>query len=98
MDYNNTESAPLPPGMRIRKLTPRECLRLMGYNDSEIDKLQQAVTTTTTKNGTVKTKPTFSNSAQYRFAGNSVVVDCFAAILDGIVKDMDAPNKGIDEW
>lgn len=88
----------LPENMRIRKLTPRECLRLMGYNDEEIDKVQQAVTTTTLKNGTVKTKPAFSNSAQYRFAGNSVVVDMFAGVLDCIVKDMETPNKGIDEW
>lgn len=82
----------------IRKLTPRECLRLMGYNDDEIDRLQNAKTVTTTKTGVSKEKPTYSNSALYRFAGNSVVVDCFAAILGEIVKDMDNPKKGIDEW
>lgn len=98
MDHESKESVPLPPGKRIRKLTPRECLRLMGYNDMEIDRLQQAVTTTTLKNGTVRIKPTYSNSAQYRFAGNSVVVDMFAGVLDCIVKDMETPNKGINEW
>lgn len=45
---------------RIRKLTPRECFRLMGVDDSDIDKIQTA---------------RISNSAQYKLAGNSIVVD-----------------------
>jgi hypothetical protein len=28
--------------LTIRKLTPRECLRLQGYNDDEIDRLADA--------------------------------------------------------
>lgn len=88
----------LPDNLRIRKLTPRECMRLMGYNDEEIDRLQEAKTVKTLKNGTQKESATFSNSALYRFAGNSVVVDCFAAILGEVVKDMESPAKGIDEW
>jgi DNA (cytosine-5)-methyltransferase 1 len=46
---------------RIRKLTPRECFRLMGVSDSDIDKIQAAG---------------ISNSQQYKMAGNSIVVDC----------------------
>lgn len=45
---------------RIRKLTPRECFRLMGVDDSDIDKIQAAG---------------ISNSGQYKLAGNSIVVD-----------------------
>lgn len=79
-------------GCRVRKLTPKECLRLMGYNDEEIARIQEAKDE--------KGKPRYSNSAQYKFAGNSVVVDCFAAILGEIVKDMDGktPQKSMDEW
>ena len=45
---------------RIRKLTPRECFRLMGVDDADIDKIQAAG---------------ISNSGQYKLAGNSIVVD-----------------------
>lgn len=45
---------------RIRKLTPRECFRLMGVSDADIDKIQAAP---------------ISNSSQYKLAGNSIVVD-----------------------
>ena len=45
---------------RIRKLTPRECFRLMGVDDANIDKIQAAG---------------ISNSGQYKLAGNSIVVD-----------------------
>lgn len=44
---------------RIRKLTPRECFRLMDVKDEGIDKIQQA--------GIAKTN-------QYKLAGNSIVV------------------------
>ena len=57
----------------IRKLTERECLRLMGYADDEIDRLMG----------------NFSKTALYQFAGNSVVVDCFMAITKEIIKDME---------
>lgn len=47
-------------GSRIRKLTPRECFRLMGVSDSDIDKIQSTG---------------ISNTQQYKLAGNSIVVD-----------------------
>ena len=53
-------------GFRIRKLTPRECFRLMGVSDSDIDKIQAAG---------------ISKSQQYKMAGNSIVVNCLAAIF-----------------
>ena len=45
---------------RIRKLTARECFRLMGVQDNEIDAIQSAG---------------ISESQQYKLAGNSIVVD-----------------------
>ena len=45
---------------RIRKLTPRECLRLMDVDDSDIDKLMAAG---------------ISNTQLYKMAGNSIVVN-----------------------
>ena len=48
------------PRYRIRKLTPRECFRLMGCDEETIDIIQTAG---------------ISNSQQYKLAGNSIVVD-----------------------
>ena len=45
---------------RIRKLTERECFRLMGVDDADIDKIQASG---------------ISKTAQYKLAGNSIVVD-----------------------
>lgn len=44
---------------RIRKLTPKECLRLMGVRDEDIQKMQDAG---------------ISDSQLYKMAGNSIVV------------------------
>lgn len=54
---------------RIRKLTPRECFRLMGLHDDDIDKIQVAG---------------ISNTQQYKMAGNSIVVDVLEAIFKNL--------------
>lgn len=54
------------PNYRIRKFTPRECFRLMGLRDEEIDKIQRTG---------------ISNSQQYKLAGNSIVVDVLENIF-----------------
>ena len=51
---------------RIRKLTPRECFRLMGLHDDDIDKIQAIGV---------------SNTQQYKMAGNSIVVDVLEGIF-----------------
>ena len=56
---------------RIRKLTPRECFRLMGMRDTDIDKIQEAG---------------ISNTQQYKLAGNSIVVDVLEAIFKNLFK------------
>ena len=51
--------------LRIRKLTPLECWRLMGINDEDFYKAQKVN----------------SNSQLYKQAGNAIVVDVLAAIF-----------------
>lgn len=53
------------PKYRIRKLTPRECGRLMGVSDEDIDKMA-AVN---------------SNTQLYKQFGNSIVVDVMCAMF-----------------
>lgn len=57
----------MPVVMRIRKLTPRECFRLMGVSESDIDKMLNSG---------------ISNSACYKLAGNSIVVDVMTALFE----------------
>ena len=51
--------------LRIRRLTPRECWRLMGFSDEDFDKAQKLN----------------SNSQLYKQAGNSIVVNVLMAIF-----------------
>ena len=53
---------------RIRKLTPRECFRLMDVDEPDINKLLNA------KNE--KEQQLISDSQLYKLAGNSIVVSC----------------------
>lgn len=57
--------------LRIRKLTSRECLRLMGWKDDEIDKIE---------------KSGVSMSQQYKQAGNGIVVNVLEAIFKKLFK------------
>lgn len=50
---------------RIRKLTPKECWRLMGFSDKDCDHASNYV----------------SDSALYKQAGNSIVTSCLVAIF-----------------
>lgn len=50
---------------RIRKLTPKECWRLMGFDDESFSRAEKVV----------------SNSQLYKQAGNSIVVDVLMAIF-----------------
>ena len=61
--------------LRIRKLTPRECFRLMGCDEPTIDKLLSAG---------------ISNSQLYKLAGNSIVVDVLYHIFRRMFVDTDA--------
>ena len=65
-------------GFRIRKLTPRECFRLMDVDDADIDKIQEAG---------------ISNSQQYKLAGNSIVVACLYHIFRKLFVDTQQENE-----
>ena len=56
-------------GLRIRKLTPKECFRLMGFDDNDVDIL-------------VENK--ISNTQLYKQAGNSIVVNVLEAIFENL--------------
>jgi len=58
------------PNFRVRKLTPRECFRLMGVGETEIDTLLNSG---------------LSNSRLYVLAGNSIVVDVLVALFDRLL-------------
>ena len=49
-----------PPEMRVRRLTPKECFRLMDFDDEDFAKAQKVN----------------SNTQLYKQAGNSIVVAC----------------------
>ena len=52
---------------RIRKLTPRECFRLMGVDEEYIDIIQNS--------------NSISTRQQYKLAGNSIIVDVLENIF-----------------
>lgn len=55
---------------RIRKLTPKECWRLMGFDDEDFEKAAQVN----------------SNAQLYKQAGNSIVVNVLEAIFNNLLK------------
>lgn len=55
-------------GLRIRKLTPKECFRLMGFDDEDF----------------YKAEAVNSNSQLYKQAGNSIVVDVLEAVFTNL--------------
>ena len=57
---------------RIRKLTPRECFRLMGFDDSDFDKAEGNL----------------SNTQLYKQAGNSIVVNVLEEIYKHLFKSI----------
>lgn len=75
--------------IRVRKMTPREAMRLMDVDDSDIDRIMNATETVTLKNGTVKTKKAISKTSVYKLAGNSIVV----SVLYHIFRTMFIPNQ-----
>ena len=57
---------------RIRKLTPKECWRLMGFTDEQFDKAKESG---------------ISDSQLYKQAGNSIVVNCLYYIFKELFKN-----------
>ena len=61
------------PEYRIRKLTPKECFRLMGFTDEEFYKAEKVN----------------SNSQLYKQAGNSIVVDVLCYLFRNLFLEAD---------
>ena len=57
--------------LRIRKLTPHECMRLMSFSDSDYEKI----------------KSINSDSQIYKQCGNSIVVKCLEEIFKNLFFD-----------
>lgn len=68
-----TAILPITNNLRIRKLTPTECFRLMGFSDQDVEAARS-----------VK----ISNSQLYKQAGNSIVVDVLYYIYIELYKAM----------
>ena len=56
----------LEPQLKVRKLTPKECFRLMGFEDKDVD---------------VLIENNISNNQIYKMAGNSIVVNVLEHIF-----------------
>lgn len=65
------DSEPMNERLRIRKLTPKECWRLMGFDDDDFEKAEKVN----------------SNTQLYKQAGNSIVVNVLEAIFKELFKD-----------
>lgn len=70
MENHGTITATQIDGLRIRKLTPRECFRLMGVKDEDFDKV----------------KKNQSDASLYHLAGDSIVVNVLMAIFKELIE------------
>lgn len=70
-----------PQSLRIRKLTPKECWRLMGFYDADFEKA-----------ATVN-----SNSQLYKQAGNSIVVNVLMAIFKELFIPTKTRSQWLDD-
>lgn len=67
--------------LRIRKLTPKECWRLMGFDDEDFYKAEKVC----------------SNSQLYKQAGNSIVVNVLMAIFKELFVSKQTRSEWLDE-
>ena len=67
---DTSDSKGVVENLRIRKLTPKECWRLMGISDDDFEKAQGVN----------------SNTQLYKQAGNAIVVDVLEAIFTNMFK------------
>lgn len=68
--------AVVTPKMRVRRLTPLECFRLMGFTDEDYRRIPSSV----------------SDTQRYHMAGNSIVVDVLMALFRQIYTTEEAEN------
>lgn len=64
-------------GIRIRKLTPKECWRLMGFDDEDADNAMAV---------------DIANCQLYKQAGNSIITNCVALLAEHLYKAQYNPD------
>ena len=69
--------------LRIRKLTPKECMRLMGFADEDYQALVDIG---------------LSDSAIYHVAGDSIITTCLVALLSSFVNEPREHIKIIEDY
>ena len=72
-DYKQPKQIRTTSNLRVRRLTPKECWRLMGFDDNDIDKCIAIG---------------ISNSQLYKQAGNSIVVNVLVEIFRELFKEL----------
>ena len=75
---------------RIRKLTPKECWRLMGFSDTDYE-VARTILNDTFYNGNDR-----SGSQLYKMAGNSIVVDVLYYIFKNLLTKVENPDIFFD--
>lgn len=70
------------PGFRVRKLTPKECWRLMGFEDHDFESAKSRM------NENLYNGKDRSSSQLYKQAGNSIVVDVLLHIMENLYDAM----------
>ena len=68
--------------LRIRKLTPKECFRLMGVKDEDYNKI----------------KAHQSDASLYHLAGDSIVTTCLMAIFGQLLDKEWTDHYKPEEW
>lgn len=85
LDLQITDIKPIPTEeaqLRIRKLTPRECFRLMGLKDEDIDLVMENQT----------------NSSAYHLAGDSICITVLMAIFSKLFEINWLEHFNPEEW
>lgn len=73
--------------LRVRKLTPKECFRLMGFKDEEFEKAQSVC----------------SNTQLYKQAGNSIVISVIQELIQALIdifstNNLHSSKKTEEHW
>lgn len=80
-ENHGTITATNDASLRIRKLTPKECWRLMGFDDEDVEKAATVC----------------SNSQLYKQAGNSIVVNVLMAIFKELFVPKKSMSEWLDD-
>lgn len=73
----------MPTKLRIRKLTPKECLKLMGFTEQDYNAMREIG---------------MSDSAIYHMAGDSVITTCWVSIINPLVNEKNKHIEIVDRY